>query len=160
LSARKLAGTEDIPLCRLKNKVVLIVNGASHCGFTPQYKPLEALYEKHKDKGFVALAFPSQSFNQEDANEQTVSDFCTTENGITFPLFAIAPVIESAAGPEQPVYKWLNAQPGMSAPVAWNFEKFLISAEGKVVKRWLSAVSPDDGGEIDLAIVAELANVK
>jgi glutathione peroxidase len=160
LTVRKLAGTEDIPFCRVQGRVVLIVNGASHCGYTPQYKPLEALYEKHKDEGLSIFAFPSDSFNQEDTNEQTVSDFCTQEYGITFPLFAIAPVKDTVTDKAQPVYQWIYAQPAMSAPVAWNFEKFLISAEGKIVKRWLTAVAPTEGGEIELAIIAELGKIK
>ena len=90
-----------------------------------------------------------------------MSEFCTDEYGITFPLFTIAPVIDNTAKAQtaQPVYQWLAAQPGMSAPVSWNFEKFLIGKDGKVVKRWLSATSPAAGGdgEVDLAIAAELA---
>jgi len=160
LTAPKLVTNAPIPLCRGKGRVMLIVNGASHCGYTPQYKPLQELYAKHKAAGLSILAFPSTSFNQEDVDAATVSDFCTKENGITFPLFAIDVVSDGKPKPgdvAQPVYKWLYAQPGQSTPVAWNFEKFLISKDGKVVKRWLSAVSPDLNGEIDLAIQAELA---
>jgi glutathione peroxidase-family protein len=159
LSVRQLAVTDEIPLCRAKGRVLLVVNGASHCGFTPQYKPLQELYLKHKEAGLSILAFPSKSFNQEDSNEQQVSDFCTKENGITFPLFAIGPVKDNTMKGEvaQPVYKWLAAQPSMSTPVAWNFEKFLIGRDGKVVKRFLSGASPAIGGPIDQAIMTALS---
>jgi len=97
---------------------------------------------------------------QEDTDAATVSEFCTQENGITFPLFAIDIVAKDSPKPgdvAQPVYQWLYAQAGYATQVAWNFEKFLISKKGQVVGRWLSADSPDDGGDIDLAIQAELA---
>lgn len=161
LSAKRL-GHEEEKLCRYEGTVVLVVNGASACGYTPQYKPLQAMYAKYTEtqgKKFVVLAFPSDSFNQEKDTDKQVSEFCTDEYGITFPLFSIGPVIDDATKKEtaQPVYKWLASQPGMSSPVAWNFEKFLIGKDGKVVKRWASATSPEAGGEIDLAVAAELA---
>lgn len=162
LTVKKLGGGADLPLCAFKDKVVLVVNGASSCGYTPQYKPLEALYAKYKDtqaQPFEILAFPSDSFNQEKDTDKEVSEFCTTEYHITFPLTTIGPVVDDASKniTAQPVYQWLYQQPGYSTPVAWNFEKFLISKEGKLVKRWLSAVSPDEGGDIDKTIAAELA---
>jgi glutathione peroxidase-family protein len=162
LSATRLAESSELALCTLKGHAVLIVNGASGCGYTPQYAPLQALYAKYKSTQklpFEILAFPSKSFNQEKDSDADVSKFCTDEYKIKFPLFTIAPVKDDAAKGEtaQPVYQWLREQPDMSTPVAWNFEKFLIGKDGKVVKRWLSAVSPDEGGEIDLAIAAELA---
>lgn len=162
LTVPTLEAADQVKLCAYRGRVILIVNGASGCGYTPQYAPLEKLYAKYKEtqkKPFEVLAFPSKSFNQEKDTDKEVSTFCTTEYHITFPLFTIAPVIDNAAKNEtaQPVYKWLYAQPGMATPVAWNFEKFLIGKDGKVVKRWLSAVSPDEGSEIDMAIQAELA---
>lgn len=162
LSAKRLAQVDEHPLCAYEGAVVLVVNGASACGYTPQYKPLQALYAKYNEtqgKKFDVLAFPSDSFNQEKPDDKQVSEFCTNEYGITFPLFTIAPVIDDPSKNRvaQPVYKWIAAQPGMAAPVSWNFEKFLISKDGKVVKRWASGASPDEGGEIDLAIAAELA---
>lgn len=162
LKVTQLGGSKEIPMCAFKDTVVLIVNGASGCGYTPQYKPLEALYTKYaqtQNKKFQVLAFPSDSFNQEKDTDQAVSEFCTTEYHITFPLTTIAPVIDDATKKvtAQPVYKWLYAQPGFSTPVAWNFEKFLIGKDGKVIKRWLSATSPDEGGEIDKAIADALA---
>jgi glutathione peroxidase len=162
LKVTALGGSSEIPMCAYEDTVVLIVNGASGCGYTPQYKPLEALYTKYhetQNEKFEVLAFPSDSFNQEKDSDQAVSEFCTTEYNITFPLTTIGPVIDDSTKnvTAQPVYKWLYAQPGYGTPVAWNFEKFLVSKQGKVVKRWLSATSPDEGGEIDLAIAAELA---
>jgi glutathione peroxidase len=163
LTITKLDSTSTIPFCGLKGNVVLIVNGASGCGYTPQYKPLEAMYTKYNGTQklpFQIVAFPSKSFNQEKDTDAEVSEFCTTEYAITFPLATINPVINDATktpATAQPVYQWLYAQPGMSTPVAWNFEKFLISKDGKVVKRWLTAVSPDEGSDIDLAVAAELA---
>jgi glutathione peroxidase len=158
LKVRALASTDEVLLCRAKGRVLLIVNGASHCGYTPQYKPLQQLYGKYQEQGVSILAFPSKSFNQEDSDEQQVSDFCTKENGITFPLFAINPVKDNAQKGEvaQPLYQWIAAQPNMGDPVAWNFEKFLISKDGKVLKRWPSGGSPAIGGEIDLAIAEAL----
>lgn len=143
INVKKLASTEDYPLCQHRGQVLLIVNGASFCGQTYQYEPLQALYAKYKDRGFTVLAFPSRSFNQESSTDTEVSTFCTTKYAITFPLFTIAPVVdvpnfESA----QPVYQWLQKQPGMEAPVPWNFEKFLIGRDGKVAKRYNYITNP------------------
>ena len=88
LTSKSIA-LEDVPLCRYKGEVLLIVNGASDCGYTPQYAPLQAMYVKYKAQGFDVLAFPSKSFNQERGTEKEVSEFCTKEYGITFPLFQI-----------------------------------------------------------------------
>jgi len=158
LTVRQLASTEEIPLCRAKGRVLLIVNTASYCGYTVQYKPLQVLYEKYRDQGFSVLAFPSQSFDQEDSDEKKVSEFCTREQGITFPVFAIAPVKDNPSKNEtaQPVFEWLTSQPGMSTPVGWNFEKFLVGRDGKVLDRFLSQVEPNEGGPIDEAIAKAL----
>jgi glutathione peroxidase len=161
LSVTKLAETDALKLCTLKGSVVLIVNGASHCGQTYQYGPLQALYAKYKDQKFEVLAFPSKSFNQEKDTDKDVSTFCTDEYKITFPLFTIAPVVDDAAKGEtaQPVYQWLKKQPGMEAPVPWNFEKFLVSRDGKAVKRFAYTMNPDPATDptIENAIKAELA---
>jgi glutathione peroxidase len=153
IDLRKLSDTKDIPLCRFKGSALLIVNTASFCGYTPQYAPLQAIYTKYRDQGFYVLGFPSKSFNQESDNETDVSSFCTSTYGITFPMFAIGNV---NAPDEQPLYTWLKAQPDMSADVAWNFEKFLVSRDGHVVNRFLTGVSPDDP-TVTAAIEAELA---
>lgn len=153
LSARALGATEDVPLCRFEGAALLIVNVASHCGYTPQYAPLQALYDKYKSQKFYVLGFPSDSFNQESADEKEISKFCTDTYKITFPMFSIGDV----NGPsQQPVYTWLKAQPDQSKDIAWNFEKFLVSRDGKIVKRFLTAVEPDDPS-VTSAIEAELA---
>jgi glutathione peroxidase len=129
-----------------KGKVLLVVNTASKCGFTPQYKGLEALYKKYKDKGFVVLGFPSNDFNQQEpAKNAEIRKFCELHYGVDFPLFAKNPV----GGPEnrtevQPVYQWLLANGPSSEPIGWNFEKFLISKDGKILGRYKSKVTPDD----------------
>jgi glutathione peroxidase len=153
LSARALGATEEIPLCRFKGAVLLVVNVASHCGYTPQYAPLEAIYEKYKAQKFYVLGFPSNSFNQESTNEQDISTFCTNEYKITFPMFAIGDVNGANT---QPVYTWLKSQPDQSKDIAWNFEKFLIARDGKVANRFLTAVTPDST-DVTTAIEAELA---
>jgi glutathione peroxidase len=153
LSARALGETEEIPLCRFEGSVLLVVNVASHCGYTPQYTPLQALYEKYKTQRFYVLGFPSDSFNQESDDEKEISKLCTETYKITFPMFAIGDV----NGPdEQPVYTWLKSQPDQSQDIAWNFEKFLISRDGRVVKRFAHTTTPDDPS-VTSAIEAELA---
>ena len=161
LSVKTLATYEDVKLCTRKGSVLLIVNGASHCGQTYQYEPLQALYAKYKDQKFEVLAFPSNSFDQEKGSDEEVSAFCTEQFKITFPLFTIAPVVDNDAKGEkaQPVYQWLKKQPGMEAPVPWNFEKFLISRDGKAVKRFAYTMNPDPSVDptIENAIKEELA---
>ena len=153
LSARALGATEEIPLCRFEGSVLLIVNVASHCGYTPQYTPLQALYDKYKAQKFYVLGFPSDSFNQESDDEKEISKFCTDTYKITFPMFAIGDV----NGPsEQPVYTWLKSQPDQDKDIAWNFEKFLIARDGTVVKRFAHTTTPDDSS-VTSAIEAELA---
>lgn len=154
LSATRLFENDSYPLCAFKGKVLLIVNGASSCGYTPQYEPLQkTLYAKYKPQGFYVLAFPSKSFNQEYDTAAEISANCTSKYGITFPMFAVANV---NAPNEQPVYTWLKSQPGATGDIPWNFEKFLVSREGKVVKRINYATSPD-APEVIAAIEAELA---
>ncbi len=153
LNVRRLDATAEIPLCRFQGLVMLIVNTASYCGYTEQYATFEALYEKYRPQGFYVLGFPSQSFEQEASNETTISQFCAENYHITFPLFALGNVNPPA---EQPVFTWLKAQPGMSDPIPWNFEKFLISRSGQIVKRADRNIVPDDPVMI-AAIEAELA---
>jgi glutathione peroxidase len=153
LSAKPLSADKEIPLCRFTGKVLLVVNVASQCGYTPQYRPLQAIYDKYRAQGFYVMGFPSKSFSQELADDKDVSAFCTNEYKITFPMFSIGNVNEPQ---EQPVYTWLKAQPGYEADVSWNFEKFLIGRNGKVVKRIATSVEPD-AAEVTSAIEAELA---
>jgi glutathione peroxidase len=160
LIPKKLTVGNDVPLCRFDGNVLMIVNVASHCGNTPQYAPLQALYEKYRAQGFYILAFPSPQFGaQEFTNAADVTAFCTSTYHITFPMFAIGDV----NGPNmQPVYSWIHGQPGGPAPdgyardVQWNFEKYLIDRHGKIVQRIENGTSPDDPAVVT-AIEAELA---
>ncbi|EIW57559.1 glutathione peroxidase [Trametes versicolor FP-101664 SS1] len=139
-----LPGGKTYKFEELKGKVVLIVNVASKCGFTPQYKGLQALYDKHKEKGFVILGFPCNQFGgQEPENDEKIAQFCELNHGVSFPLMAKSDVNGDATNE---VYKWLKGQKagilGLTR-IKWNFEKFLIDREGKVVHRWASTTSPE-----------------
>lgn len=153
INPKALAFGDAVPMCRFRGKVLLVVNVASQCGYTPQYAPLQSLFKTYEPRGFFVLGFPSRSFNQEYQDEQEISAFCTTEYRITFPMFALGNVNPPE---EQPVYTWLKGQPGFGAPIPWNFEKFLISRSGQIVKRFAYTTSPDDP-TIVAAIEAELA---
>ncbi len=144
---------DSVPTCRFKGKVLLVVNVASQCGYTPQYTPLEALYQKYKAQGFYVLGFPSDSFSQELGTEKEISAFCTNEYKITFPMFSLANVNPPN---EQPLYTWLKAQPGYTAAIPWNFEKWIVSRSGKIAKRINYTTSPDDAS-VRSAIESELA---
>ena len=134
-----------------RGKTVLIVNVASKCGFTPQYEGLEALYRAHKDAGLVVLGFPCNQFgHQEPGDASEIRDFCSTKFDVTFPLFA---KIDVNGANTHPLYKFLkHAAPGLlgSEAIKWNFTKFLVDREGKVVRRYASADAPGKIGE-DLA---------
>ena len=135
---------KPVKLDQYKNKVMLIVNTASKCGFTPQYKGLEALYEKFQGKGLEVLGFPCNQFGaQEPGTEKEIEQFCELNYGVTFPLFAKVDVNGAAAAP---VYKYLKAEkPGLlgSEAIKWNFTKFLIDREGNVVKRYAPNDTPE-----------------
>ena len=128
-------------LADYKGKVLLIVNTASECGYTPQYKGLEELYEKFKDKGFIILAFPANNFGgQEPGTDAQIKEFCTLKYKVTFPLFAKT----SVKGADiNPLYKFLTTQAGFDGDIKWNFNKFLVDRTGKVVARYDSGVRPD-----------------
>jgi glutathione peroxidase len=131
------------PLADYKGKVVLVVNVASQCGYTPQYSALEATYEKYKDQGFVILGFPANNFGaQEPGTNEEIKTFCTRKYSVTFPMYAKI----SVKGPDQsPLYAYLTKDtgPGITGDIKWNFTKFLIDRNGKVVQRFESAVTPD-----------------
>jgi glutathione peroxidase len=126
----------------LKGKKVLIVNTASECGYTPQYKDLEALYQKYNTKNFTVIGFPCNDFGgQEPGSSAEIKTFCTKNYGVTFPMMGKISIATS------PVYQWLTskAQNGvLDATVKWNFNKFLIDENGKVVKHLASSVKPMD----------------
>jgi glutathione peroxidase len=129
---------ELVKLSDYKGKTLLIVNVASKCGFTKQYKPLEAMYQKLKDKGFVILGFPCNQFaGQEPGSNEEIQSFCQLNYGVTFPVFAKIKVNGKEA---DPLYKYLKENTG-GAPIKWNFNKFLIDKEGNIIKRYLSGDS-------------------
>lgn len=131
-------------LADYKGKVLLIVNTASKCGFTPQYQGLEALYQSYKDKGLVVLAFPCNQFGyQEPGNEHEIQTFCSSNYAVSFPLFAKVRVNGVDA---HPLYQYLkNEKPGVlgSRSIKWNFTKFLVDRTGRVVKRYAPADKPE-----------------
>ena len=142
-SAKTIDGDEQ-KLDAYKGKTMLVVNVASKCGFTPQYKGLETLYEKFRDKGLVVLGFPCDQFgHQEPGDEAEIKNFCSLNYDVKFPLFA---KIEVNGGNAHPLYKYLKKEAkgvlGTEA-IKWNFTKFLIDKNGKVVTRYGSADTPE-----------------
>ena len=142
-SATSLGGkTADLAAC--KGKVLLIVNTASQCGFTPQYEGLEALYEKYHDQGFEVLGFPCNQFgSQEPGGSTDIAQFCETKFGVTFPMFDKVEVNGDGA---HPLFQWIKGQaPGLlgTKDIKWNFTKFLVDREGKVVDRYAPTTRPD-----------------
>ncbi|MFH5879358.1 glutathione peroxidase [Arthrobacter sp. NA-172] len=138
-----------------KGKTVLVVNVASECGLTPQYEALEALYRRYSDKDFVILGVPSNQFmGQEPGNAEDIQEFCSINYGVTFPLAEKADV---NGADRHPLYAALTKfrSGELAENVTWNFEKFLVSAEGKVVQRFAPQVTPDSH-EVGAAIEAEL----
>src|SRR6202045_3220547 len=131
------------PLCNYKGKVVLVVNVASRCGYTPQYSALESLYEKYKDQGFVIVGFPANNFGaQEPGTNEEIKTFCSRKYNVTFPMYSKVSVM----GDDQtPLYQYLTRQtgPSIAGDIKWNFTKFLIDRNGNVVERFESAVTPD-----------------
>jgi glutathione peroxidase len=138
--ARPLAGARAESLCqRYAGKVLLVVNTASRCGFTPQYEGLETLYRHYRDRGLVVLGFPSNDFAQEPDGEQEIQNFCQASYGVRFPLFEKIKV----SGPDaHPFYQQLATQGG--GYPEWNFYKYLVDRQGRVVARFPSQVRPDD----------------
>ncbi|MBD9376721.1 MULTISPECIES: glutathione peroxidase [unclassified Pseudoxanthomonas] len=141
VSYRPLAGKTPVRLNeKYAGQVLLIVNTASKCGFTPQYEGLEALHRKYAGRGFAVLGFPSNDFKgQEPGNEQQIQEFCTLTYGVKFPMFEKVHVI----GPETtPLYRSLSQATGV-AP-GWNFHKYLVARDGRVVANFPSKIKPDD----------------
>lgn len=136
---RKLNSSETVNLCEAyKGQVLLVVNTASYCGFTKQFKGLESLYDKYKEQGFTVLGFPSHDFNQEDQDEGKTAELCELTYGVKFPMFE--PL--SVRGKQQdPLYRLLTQQGDKS--VKWNFYKFLLNREGEVVGAFNSMTKPD-----------------
>jgi glutathione peroxidase len=135
---------QPVALDRYKGKVLLVVNTASKCGFTPQYKGLEALYRKYQDRGLAVLGFPCNQFGaQEPGNEQEIATFCETNYDVTFPMFAKVDVNGDDAAP---LYRYLkSARPGLlgTEAIKWNFTKFLVDRSGNVVARYAPNDTPE-----------------
>jgi glutathione peroxidase len=141
-TARDIDGKEQ-SLAEWRGKTLLIVNVASKCGFTPQYKGLESLWREHREQGFAVLGFPCDQFgHQEPGDEAEIKNFCSTSYEVSFPLFA---KIEVNGEHAHPLYQWLKKEgKGIlgSEGIKWNFTKFLINREGQVVKRYAPTDTP------------------
>jgi glutathione peroxidase len=139
----RLQDEKPINLCDNAGKVVLVVNTASYCGFTPQYKSLEALYERYRDRGLVVLGFPSNDFGQQEPGSGAqIAEFCENTFGVRFPMFAKSHVAPGAGRQVNPLY--VSLQQRSSQVPKWNFHKYLISRQGDTVISYASAVDPAD----------------
>ncbi len=134
----------DVKLKKYKGKVLLVVNTASKCGYTPQYEGLQAIYDKYNAQGFSVLGFPANNFGgQEPGTESEIKEFCTTKYKVTFPMFA---KISVKGDDQDPLYKFLTSKetnPQFAGDIKWNFNKFLIDRKGNVVARFDSKEKPD-----------------
>ncbi|EHQ06526.1 glutathione peroxidase [Leptonema illini] len=142
LTATRNDGKEE-GLDSYKGKVLLVVNTASQCGFTPQYKGLQELYTKHREKGFEVLGFPCDQFgHQEPGSDEEIHSFCERNFGVTFPLFK---KIEVNGDNTHPVFEYLkkNAPGLLGQRIKWNFTKFLVDGQGKVIKRYAPTTTPE-----------------
>jgi glutathione peroxidase len=134
----------DVNLGKYKNKVVMFVNTASQCGYTPQYAGLQAIYDKYKDQGFVILGFPANNFGgQEPGGNEEIKEFCTLKYKVTFPMFAKI----SVKGEDQhPLYQYLTSKdsnPEFAGDISWNFNKFLANDKGEIIARFSSKETPE-----------------
>ena len=137
-SLRVLDSDTEQSLCQYTGNVVLVVNVASKCGYTPQYAGLQRLYSRYKEEGLVVIGIPSRDFFQEYSEESEVAEFCSTEYGVDFPMFASAKV---KGGKAHPLYKKLIAATGKEP--SWNFNKYLIDRDGQVVGHYGSSITPE-----------------
>ncbi len=133
---------KDKPLADYRGEVLLIVNVASFCGHTPQYKDLESLYETYKDKGFRILAFPANNFGaQEPGTNQEIKEFCDTKYHVSFDMFS---KISVKGDDQHPLYRYLTNDTDFKGDIGWNFTKFLVDRNGKVVARFATKIIPTD----------------
>jgi glutathione peroxidase len=149
---------KDVKLKKYKGNVLLVVNTASKCGYTPQYEGLQAIYTKYHDKGFEILGFPANNFGgQEPGTEAEIKEFCTLKYKVTFPMFAKI----SVKGEDQhPLYTYLTSKetdPAFAGDISWNFNKFLIDRNGKILARFSSKDTPESE-TVTKAIEAALAS--
>lgn len=144
---------QPLPLSQFAGKAILVVNTASQCGFTPQYKGLEALWERYRDRGLVVLGVPSDDFGgQEPGSAETIKDFCEVNYKINFPLADKTVVSGDAA---HPFYRWARDELGFLAKPRWNFHKYLVGPDGRLVS-WFSTVTDPDSDKVREAIEALL----
>jgi glutathione peroxidase len=147
---------KEVDLSTYKGKTLLIVNVASFCGNTKQYKQLQELHEKYADKGLVILGFPANEFGkQEPGSDADIKEFCTSKYKVSFPMFS--KIVVKGDG-QHPLYQYLtsaDANPKTAGPVAWNFAKFLVDKDGKVIARFAPALAPDHKSVVE-AIEANL----
>ena len=152
-SAQTLTGKAR-KMSDFKGSVLLVVNTASKCGFTPQYAGLEALYKKYKDKGLVVLGFPSNQFGEQEPGQDTeIAEFCEMNYGVTFPMFSKVDVNGKSA---HPLFEYLTStKKGLlgSEAIKWNFTKFLVGRDGSVLERYAPTTKPEDiAGDIENAL--------
>jgi glutathione peroxidase len=146
----------DKPLSEYKGKVLLIVNVASKCGHTPQYKGLEEVYKKYKDRGFMILGFPANNFlHQEPGTNEDIKKFCTMNYGVTFDMFS---KISVKGNDQHPLYKYLTEESAVSGPVKWNFQKYLVNRSGAIVEKFAPGVEPTEQEVLDK--IEQLLNEK
>lgn len=134
----------DAPLAQYKGKVLLLVNVASKCGYTPQYAGLESLYEKYKDQGLVVIGFPANNFGaQEPGTNEEIKSFCTRTYHVSFPMYA---KISVKGSDKAPLYQYLTeeANPATNGEIGWNFTKFVVDRTGRVIARFESKIKPED----------------
>ena len=134
---------EEIKLSDYKDKVVLLVNTASQCGFTPQYSGLQKIYDRYKNDDFIVLGVPSDDFNQELSNDSDVKKFCEIRYGVNFPMTSIQKIKGDNA---HPLYKWIASNVSVIAQPRWNFHKYLISKDGQILNWYSSMTSPTSDG--------------
>ena len=153
-SAKTLGGSA-LGLDAYRGKVVLVVNTASECGFTPQFDGLEALWETYRDKGLVIVGFPANNFKgQEPGTNEEIKTFCTRKYSVTFPMYS---KISVKGADQAPLYGYLTKETGagIAGDIKWNFTKFLVDRDGKVIQRFEPAVTPDSK-EVTAAIEKQL----
>ena len=140
---------QDVRLDAYRGQVVMIVNTASKCGYTPQYEGLQALYDKYREQGFVVLGFPANNFmGQEPGSDEEIKNFCTLNFKVSFPMFSKISVRDAD---QHPLYRYLTGNEEFNGNVMWNFEKFLIGKDGALISRFGSDAEPE-GGDIESAV--------
>ena len=137
---------KEIKMSDYKDKVVLLVNTASKCGFTPQYSGLQKIYERYKEDGFIVLGVPSNQFNQELTKNSDVKEFCEIRFGVNFPLTKIQKIKGDDA---HPIYKWVAENVSLIGTPRWNFHKYLIGKDGQIINWYSSMTSPSSEGLIN-----------